>query len=418
MSGLDASIYDNPVLADLSKELAPATTRPLEVLLPRLLPLHPSGKRPFYEGAEEKGFKWVHGDFGNRAVGSFELRQWVERYPGCAWAVRTGEIPGGSGDPIGVIDIDDLGHPDVPQMPLGAWVRLTPNGMHIYIRLPHDVRTKVFEWGSFRGHNSYVQVSPERRAAADFGMVELGMLSEAMIEEFGLEPVEARRRIVTRERRRRPPGPPPPQVPQRPEDLPSELRNLVWRRPLTEGQVSVGRHGEVLGGRDDFLLYVLNVAAGHNRDLRGDRARLSGLAADYNDGLGEPLDSRQVQEKAARVATYSARWDEEGHTEAFKKRQRRKAYLSHEKRRQNGDHKRRNSRIVAGRARGISCRELARRHKLTERRVYQILAAAPAQVVWTRRPHKPMRRPRRPQQMVWRPAELEEPSGDGGRDPP
>lgn len=417
MPGLDAALFESPALGELSKELAPSSSRPLEVLLPRLLPLHPGAKRPYHVG--EKGFRWVHGDFANRAVGSFELRRWADRYPGCSWAIRTGALPGMSGLPLVAFDVDDLDHPDAPQVPLGAWVQLTPRGLHALVHVPHDVKTKKFGWGEIKGHNSYVVATgPGYQAAADFGASELGALSKADVEALGLEPVEAPGRRKGRRRAARPPVARPPLG--QPEEPPDRLRNLVWRRPLYERQASLGRHGEQLAGRGDFVFYALLVAAGSNKELRSNVERLAGLAAWYNEGLAEPMDAARVHNIGTRVAGYSGRWEE--HTAKFTKRQRSNAYRSHASRRRKAGHKERNRRIVVGRANGVTCSELARKHKLSERQVNRIVAAAPPReraIIWQRKAPSPMPPPRRPHQLVWMPQEIDPGAGDNdGRDPP
>lgn len=404
---MDAAIYDHPVLAALAKELAPSSSWPLELLLPRLLPLNPGTKRP-YTG--EAGFRWIHGPFNNRRATVATLLDWVKRYPGCDWAVRTGKLSDGD-DCLLVIDVDKPGHPGVPEPPDLAWVRQTPNGHHIYARTAFEVRSKTKEsldWGELKGWHSYVQVSPDRPAAADFGVKELGMLPASLVRELGLEPVDARKLVKTRRRTDQANAPAVP-LGEPPKELGGPLRHIVPRRALREREESPWWHGRVVVGRNSYLFNALMKNAGHNVGLRGDVERQGGMGRWYNEPFTPGLDSQHVRGVANTVTDYSSRWEEEGHTPEFIRRQRRKAYLSHEKRRQNGKHEERNERIRSGRDRGVPVVELARQEKLSVRHIYRILAPRD----WTAPPPPPVRRaPAEP--------ELSE-GGEGGhegRDPP
>ena len=318
-----------------------------DLLRPRLTPLIPNTKTPIK--CEDGGPRWSQ----TGPLTDDTLDRWAQRYrPG--WAVRTGLLDGLNQASLIVVDVDLPD--DAPDWTLDEdlfpWRVSTRRGVHLYGWNGEPLRSRRLPYGDLKAERSYVVVSQPSgayRPAPTFGVGQIPLWSASILADLlrtesppvAVEPVDLR--------------------PDRPQDAPSGS----GRRP-TPARVSLP-----IGHRNAGLFDRLCVQAGRDADIRGDTARLTGLARWHNAALAAPLPDSEVVKLAGSVSTYSASW--ETSTAAYRERQRVRGQRSGEARRaRTGD---RDATIVAMRAAGLSSSAIARQVGVTTRTVYRIIKA-------------------------------------------
>ena len=304
----------------------------LDFLRPRLTPLIRNTKTPIK--CEDGGPRWsLSGPLTDDL-----LDRWSNRYrPG--WAVRTGLLAGLEQTSLIVLDVDDPdGAPDwIDDEDLFPWRVETRRGVHLYGWNGEPMRSRRLPYGDLKAQRSYVVVSQPSGAytpAKTFGVGQLPLWPASILADLirtestpvAVEPVDLR--------------------PDRPQDAPSGSR-----RRLTPSRVALP-----IGHRNAGLFDRLCVQAGRDADLRGDTARLTGLARWHNAALAAPLPDAEVVKIASSVTAYSASW--ETSTDTYKERQRARQRIGVLNRRQrNAD---RDATIVGLRAAGLSVSAIAR----------------------------------------------------------
>ena len=302
--------------------------------LPRLMPIRPSDKRPY--PVSEGGFLWK--SLGPTDPAMFE--RWASRFKGCGWAVRTGLLDGLTQAALTVVDVDDLDlAPDwTHDLDLFPWRILTPRGgVHLYSWAGEPLRSGPLDYGDVKSTGGLVvgwQSDRSYRAEPGFGEGQLPLLPASVLSDLlrtestpvAVEAVKPR--------------------PDPPQDAPSGSR-----RRLTPARVALP-----IGRRNAGLFDRLCVLAGRDADLRGNTARLTGLARWHNAALAAPLPDSEVVKLAGSVSTYSASWG--ASTDAYRERQRARQRIGVENRRQrNAD---RDAQIVTMRASGASVSTIAK----------------------------------------------------------
>ena len=319
------------------------------LFLPRLMPIRPSDKRPYK--VREGGFLWKSLGPADGAM----IERWSSRFRSCGWAVRTGLLDGLAQAALTVVDVDD---PDAApdwthDLDLFPWrVRTPRGGVHLYSWTGAPLQSRPLGYGDVKSTGGLVvgwQSDRSYRPEPGFGEGQLPLLAASVLSDLlrtetppvAVEAVKPR--------------------PDRQLTGPSGSR-----RRLTPARVSLP-----IGRRNAGLFDRLCVQAGRDADIRGDTARLTGLARWHNAGLAAPLPDAEVVKLAGSVATYSASW--ETSTAAYRERQRARQRVQVETRRQrNAD---RDASIVNMREAGLSVSAIARQVGVTTRTVYRIIKA-------------------------------------------
>ena len=317
--------------------------------LPRLMPIRPSDKRPY--SVSEGGFLW-------KSLGPTDgamIERWASRFRSCGWGLRTGLLDGLAQAALTVVDVDDLDlAPDwTHDQDLFPWrVRTPRGGVHLYSWAGEPLRSGPLDYGDVKSTGGLVvgwQSDRSYRPEPGFGEGQLPLIPASVLSDLirtetppvAVEPVGTR--------------------PDRQQTGP----NASGRR-RTPSRVSLP-----VGQRNGGLFDRLCVQAGRDADIRGDTARLTGLARWHNAALDVPLPDSEVVKLAGSVSTYSGSWEES--TATYRERQRARGQRSGEARRaRTGD---RDASIVAMRAAGLSVSAIARQVGVTTRTVYRIIKA-------------------------------------------
>ena len=301
------------------------------ILGPRLLPLQAESKIPI--PYRDGGPLW--GALG--AVSDTQVQRWFTRYHP-AWGVRTGLLDGLIQPSLLVLDIDEPETaPDwIDDADLFPWRVQTRRGVHLYGWTGEPLRTRRLPFGDLKAQRAYVvlhQPSGVYQPAPTFGSGQLPLWPGAILSDL------LRTETETPDQAESP-------RPERPQ-----TRTDASRRRFTVSPVSLP-----VGERNAGLFRRLCVAAGHDAALRGETARLTGLARWLNAGLDAPLPDGEIVKLAGQAATYSAGW--ESSTAAYSERQRERGQRSGEARRERiGD---RDNQIRALRESGLSAADVAR----------------------------------------------------------
>ena len=278
-----------------------------DLLRPRLTPLIRNTKTPIK--CEDGGPRWSL----SGPLTDDTLDRWAQRYrPG--WGVRTGLLAGLEQSSLVVLDVDDPdAAPDwIDDVDLFPWRVSTRRGVHLYGWNGIPLRSLRLPYGDLKAQHSYVvvaQPSGSYTPAKTFGVGQIPLWSASILADLlrtesppvAVEPVDLR--------------------PDRPQDAPSGSRLC-----LTPARVALP-----IGHRNVGLFDRLCVQAGRDADIRGDTARLTGLARWHNAALAAPLPDSEVVKLAGSVSTYSASW--ESSTAAYRERQRVRGQRSGEARR-------------------------------------------------------------------------------------
>ena len=276
--------------------------------LPRLMPLRPSDKRPYK--VREGGFR--HGLLG--PTDGAMIERWASRFRGCGWAVRTGAIEGLNQSPLIVLDVDDVdAAPDwVHDLEAFPWRVSTRRGVHLYSWTGEPLRTRHLPWGDVLATRSYAvswQSDRSYTPAPGFGLGQIPLWPASILADLDrTDASDTPQQVIPR--------------PDPPQDAPS-----ASGRRRTPSRVSLP-----VGHRNAGLFDRLLVQAGRDADIRGDTARLTGLARWHNAALAAPLPDSEVVKLAGSVSTYSASWG--ASTDAYRERQRARQRIGVQNRRQ------------------------------------------------------------------------------------
>ena len=213
--------------------------------------------------------------------------------------------------------------------------------MHLYSWTGEPLRSRPLPYGDVKAARAYVVLSqPDHsyRPAEGFGVGQLPLWPASILSDL-------LRTDTTPAVSDQPDGgeTPCPEVPQ--------TRPGAARRRPTVSPVSLP-----VGRRNAGLFRRLLKQAGRDHALRGDTARLAGLARWWNQSLDAPLSDSETVKLAGQAATYSAGW--ESSTAAYSERQRLRQRIGVQNRRERiGD---RDNQIRALRVSGQSVSAIAR----------------------------------------------------------
>ena len=292
-------------------------------LRPRLLPIQPTTKEPYR--VRDGGVRYSQ--IGPAAEAQIE-RWYTRLHP--AWAYRTGLIAGLEQASLVVLDVDDLdGAPDfIHDLDAFPWRISTRRGVHLYSWTGEPIRSRSLPYGDVKAERGYVvgwQPSGEYTEAPGFGEGQIPLWPESVLSDLLRTPA------------------PTPTAPQ--------TRPDASRGGFLPSAVSLP-----VGQRNAGLFRRLCVAAGRDADLRGDAARLTGLARWYNEGLDVPLPDSEIGKLSRQATDYSAGW--KTNADAYSTRQRARQRIGVQNRRErNAD---RNARIVQLNQSGASWTTIAR----------------------------------------------------------
>ena len=312
-------------------------------LRPRLLPLDGQTKRPIK--VRDGGIRW--GGLGPVTRNACEA--FAGRFPGCGWAVRTGDL----GTPDGFLIVADVDKPsDMPASIETPWQVLTRRGHHIYGYGP-PIAGRRYQWGDLKAGGAYVvapgqvhasgalyEAGPFFGKGADF---QLPLFPLAELDESGgarslqAPPVEAR--------------------PQAPETAPETALETIQ-----DGIGPVAGWGRIpapvrakVGTRNNTLFQMLLQALALSPERRGDVPATVRLAGYYNRRFERPLTPSETWTVSIHAVGYARTW--EGPTDAYRVRQNERRALGLAVRRANAV--RRNAEIAGLRAGGLTVAEIA-----------------------------------------------------------
>ena len=302
-------------------------------LRPRMTPLAPNTKTPLL--CADGGPRWsLTGPHSDAMLDRLDARYRP------AWGVRTGLLAGLVQASLVVLDVDDPdAAPDwIDDLDLFPWRVQTPRGIHLYSWTGQPMRSRPVGYGDVKAERSYVvlsQPSGAYRPAPGFGVGQLPLWPESVLSDLLRADLPADSPDRTDNPR-----------PDRPLTRPVDARQRPTVSPVS---LPVGR-------RNAGLFRRLLKQAGRDHALRGDTARLAGLARWWNAGLDDPLSDSETVKVAGQASGYSASW--ETSTAAYSERQRQRQRIGVQNRRERiGD---RDERIVAMRAAGLSVSAIAR----------------------------------------------------------
>ena len=281
------------------------------------------------------------------------IERWASRFRGCGWALRTGAIDG-LWPHLVVVDVDDIdAAPDwIHDLDAFPWSVQTRRGLHLYSWTGEPLRSRRLALGEIKAERAYVvgwQPGGAYQPAEGFGVAQPPLFPARVLSDLL--------------RTDSPPDTPDQLVSPRP-NRPQTRLDASRRRPVPS-PVSI----LPIGRRNVGLFRRLLVAAGRDYDLRGDKARMLGVAKWYNQRLETPLPDGEVVKLARSAVTYSEDW--ETSTDAFSERQRIRGQRSGASRRaQAAD---RDAQIRRMKAQGRSVTEIARSLGVTRPTVYQAL---------------------------------------------
>ena len=261
----------------------------------RTIPLVPNGKRPFTKDDDvprrgdhtstlrDGGFRFK----GMPGIDDSTILEWMERFPGCTWALRTGFVSDTDNLSLVTVDVD---YPErLPDQLYDLFyysprfTRIhTPRGIHLYGWSRRTIRSMPTTWGDLKGQGNYVKAYPAETP------IQLSLWPDSVLDEIGAKEATP--------------------DPHRNAKHPRRRGDQVRPAPSTTND---NTHPYAYDGeRNNKTFWPLMKEAGRRPALRGQTDQLVDILTDWNDRCVPPETDQRIQALAERVSLYSANWTE------------------------------------------------------------------------------------------------------------